>query len=62
MSVALNVPKDELLPENDTQELWKLCGRVEALRGMILAKMEKDPNPLFYGKDICAVMGWKHEE
>ena len=62
MSVTLNVPKDELLPENDLQELWMLNGRVEALRGMIMTKMEHDTNPLFYGKDICAVMGWKYEQ
>ena len=62
MSVTLNVPKDELLPENDLQELWMLNGRVEALRGMIMTKMENDANPLFYGKDICTVMGWKYEQ
>ena len=54
--------KETYRPEDDLQELWMLNGRVEALRGMIMAKMQNDIGALFYARDICAVIGWKYEQ
>ena len=59
--IKLNVPESALLPENDLQELWVMYGKLEALRGMIQTKMAGDSNALFYGREICALMGWKNE-
>lgn len=47
-----------LRPEDDTQELWELCGRAEALHGLIRRKHRMELKAIDLG-EVEAVMGWE---
>lgn len=47
----------ELVPENDLQELWKLAGRVEALRAWLTSESERDIGHLVYAREVLAILG-----
>lgn len=47
----------ELVPENDLQELWKLAGRVEALREWLTTESERDITHLVYAREVLAILG-----
>ena len=47
----------ELVPENDLQELWKLAGRVDALRAWLTSESERDIGHLVYARS--AGDSWK---
>ena len=47
----------ELVPENDLQELWKLAGRVDALRAWLAAELERDTAHLVYAREVLAILG-----
>lgn len=49
--------KSELVPENDLQELWKLAGRVEALRAWLTSESERDVTHLVYAREVLAILG-----
>lgn len=54
--IGLNEVK-ELVPENDLQELWKLAGRVEALREWLKTESERDITHLVYAREVLAILG-----
>lgn len=47
-----------LVPENDTQELWQLEGRVDALRSWLKSR-RVDENDKVYINDVLAIIGDK---
>ena len=55
--ISVNVPESAVLvPENDTQELWQLEGRIEALRGYLKAR-RTTPLCTVYVDDVLAIIG-----
>lgn len=57
--ISVNVPASAVLvPENDTQELWQLEGRIEALRGY-LANRRTSTLSTVYIDDVLAIIGSK---
>lgn len=49
-----------LRPEDDTQELWQLTGRVEALRDWLI-KRRSTPLATVYIDDVAGIMGFDVE-
>lgn len=57
--ISVNIPESAILtPENDTQELWQLEGRIEALRGY-LANRRTSTLSTVYIDDVLAIIGNK---
>lgn len=55
--VGLVVPQEELLPENDTQELWMIYGRAEALKAVLNRRRKRMYDNMDL-TDIEDIMGW----
>ena len=58
--IAVIVPQEDLLPENDTQELWVQNGRLEALRGYLKRRKKRMYDSVDIG-DVESILGWDEE-
>lgn len=57
--ISINVPESAVLtPENDTQELWQLEGRIEALRSFLKSRRVDADDKIFID-DALAIIGDK---
>lgn len=57
--IGLNVP--EMVPENDTQELWQITGRLEAVKGYLLRRRTTSLATV-YVDDVLAMLGFEPEK
>ena len=59
--IMLNVLESALLrPEDDTQELWQMTGRIEALVSWLKAR-RKTALSTVYADDVAAILGYSME-
>ena len=58
-NISVHVPETAILrPEDDTQELWQLEGRIEALRSYLMNRRTSTLSTV-YIDDVLAIIGSK---